>query len=251
MGFTPKTLLVTGGSRGIGAATARLAAARGYRVCLSYVSQPDAAESVVAGIVAAGGQALAIRADMAEEAEIAALFTACDQAFGKLDVLVNNAGYLDRATSIEGVDAARLARLFAVNATGSILCARQAVLRMAPRHGGRGGAIVNVSSRAASLGGTAGLVDYAATKGAIDAFTFGLAKEVAGDGIRVNAVRPGLISTDIHEASGVPDRLNQLVPSVPLGRAGRPEEVAEAILWLASDAASYSTGIALDIGGGR
>ena len=249
-------LLVTGGSRGIGAATARLAAARGYDVALSYLTKPEGAEAVASEIEAAGGKALAIRADMGEPGDIDALFAAVDRTFGRLDVLVNNAGYLEPATPIEHLTPERLAQLFAVNVTGCFLCARQAVLRMAPRHrgqgrDGQGGSIVSVSSRAATLGGTGGLIDYAATKGAIDTFTIGLAREVAGDGIRVNAVRPGLIETDIHQSSGVPGRMAQLVPTVPLGRSGTAEEVAEAILWLASDAASYCTGVLLDIGGGR
>ncbi|NBC34181.1 MAG: SDR family oxidoreductase [Alphaproteobacteria bacterium] len=244
-------LLITGGSRGIGAATARLAASRGYDVCLSYASRPEAAEEVAAEVRAAGGRGLAVRADCGRAEDIDGLFAVLDAEFGRLDVLVNNAGYLDRAAPIEEITAERLARLFAVNVAGCFLCARQAVLRMAPRHGGRGGAIVTVSSRAASLGGTGGLIDYAATKGALDTFTIGLAKELAGDGIRVNAVRPGLVDTDIHENSGVPGRMAQLVPSVPLGRAGTAEEVAEAILWLASDAASYCTGMLLDVAGGR
>ncbi|WP_218944177.1 SDR family oxidoreductase [Marinobacter changyiensis] len=243
-------LLVTGGSRGIGAATARLAATRGYSVCLSYLNNREAAESVVRDIEAKGGGAWAIQADVADQASVVQLFEAVD-ARGQLAALVNNAGILERQMRVDEMDAARLQRVLATNVIGSFTCAREAVRRMSTLHGGKGGAIVNLSSMAARLGAPGEYVDYAAAKGAIDAFTIGLAKEVASEGIRVNAVRPGVIHTDIHASGGEPGRIERVKGSVPLQRGGQPEEVAEAILWLLSGAASYTTGALLDVSGGR
>lgn len=244
-------MLITGGSRGIGAATAKLAAAAGYRVCLSYRSDEAAANAVVDAITRAGGQAMAVTTDVGVEAEVIHLFEAVDRRFGPVSVLVNNAGILEPQCRVEEMDAARLARVFAVNVTGSFLCAREAVRRMSTAHGGAGGAIVNVSSIAARLGAPNEYVDYAAAKGAIDTFTIGLATEVAAEGIRVNAVRPGLIHTDIHASGGEPGRVERLKHGIPMRRGGQAEEVARAILWLASDAASYSTGTFVDVSGGR
>ena len=246
-----KVMLVTGGSRGIGAATARLAAAKGYAICISYVSNETAAQSVAGDIARAGGTALAMRADVAQEADIQRLFKRIDTEFGPLTALVNNAGMIEARQRVEAFDAARLSRLFATNITGTILCAGQAVRRMSSRHGGGGGAIVNLSSAAARLGAPGEYVDYAASKGAIDSFTIGLAKEVADEGIRVNAVRPGLIYTDIHGSGGEPNRVERMKGGVPMQRGGTAEEVASAILWLLSDEASYVTGAVLDVNGGR
>jgi len=246
-----KVMLVTGASRGIGAATARLAAARGYAVCVNYLRQRDAAEAVVAAIARAGGRALAAGADVASEADVARMFDAAEKALGPVTALVNNAGILERQMRLEDMDLARLNRVLAANLTGTFLCSREAVRRMSTRRGGAGGAIVNVSSMAARLGAPGEYVDYAAAKGAVDALTVGLAKEVAGDGIRVNAVRPGLIYTDIHASGGEPGRIERLKESVPLKRGGQPEEVARAILWLASEEASYVTGSFIDVSGGR
>lgn len=246
-----KVLLVTGGSRGIGAAAARLGAAKGYAVCLSYVSNSAAAEQVVADIEQAGGTAIAVQADVAAEADILRLFERIDAAFGPLTALVNNAGVLEPQMRVDAFDTARLTRLFATNIVGSILCAREAVRRMSTRHGGSGGGIVNLSSIAARLGAPGEFVDYAASKGAIDTFTVGLAKEVADEGIRVNAVRPGLIHTDIHASGGEPGRVERLKGVIPMQRGGDAEEVAQAILWLLSDEASYVTGTMLDVSGGR
>ena len=243
-------LVVTGGSRGIGAATARLAAQAGYSVCLSYNSQPQAAGAVVDGIVAGGGDALAVQADVAVEDDVVRLF-ALASSLGPLRGLVNNAGILQRQARLEAMDLARLTRVFAVNVIGAFLCAREAVHRMSTRHGGMGGAIVNVSSAASRLGSPGEYVDYAASKGAVDAFTIGLAKEVAAEGIRVNAVRPGVIRTDIHASGGEPGRVERVKAAVPMLRGGEPEEVAQAIVWLLSDAASYCTGSLLDVSGGR
>jgi NAD(P)-dependent dehydrogenase (short-subunit alcohol dehydrogenase family) len=244
-------MLITGASRGIGAATAKLAAARGYDLCLNYREQSTAADALVEEIRANGGQAIAVQADMADEAQVLQLFARLDQAFGRLDVLVNNAGMLERQMRLEQMDLARWQRVFAVNVFGSFLCCREAVKRMSTRHGGRGGAIVNLSSVAASLGAPDEYIDYAAAKGAIDSMTRGLAKEVAAEGIRVNAVRPGVIDTEIHASGGEPQRVARVSRSVPMGRGGRAEEVAEAILWLASDQASYTNGTLLDVSGGR
>lgn len=246
-----RVMLITGASRGIGAATAKLAAARGYDLCLNYREQSTAADALVEEIRATGGRAIAVQADMADEAQVLQLFARLDQAFGRLDVLVNNAGMLERQMRLEQMDLARWQRVFAVNVFGSFLCCREAVKRMSTRHGGRGGAIVNLSSVAASLGAPDEYIDYAAAKGAIDSMTRGLAKEVAAEGIRVNAVRPGVIDTEIHASGGEPQRVARVSRSVPMGRGGRAEEVAEAILWLASDQASYTSGALLDISGGR
>ena len=244
-------LIVTGGSRGIGAATARLAAQRGYRVCLSYRSSPEAANSVVADIEKAGGEAMAVAADVGVEADVLRLFDTVDRSYGRLDALVNNAGMLERHMRVEQMSAERIERVLRINVLGSFLCAREALRRMSTRHGGCGGAIVNLSSMAARLGAPGEYVDYAASKGAIDAMTVGLAKEVAAEGIRVNAVCPGIIYTDIHASGGEPGRVDRIKSSVPMQRGGSPEEVARAILWLLSDEASYSTGAFIDVSGGR
>nr|MBF0681370.1 SDR family oxidoreductase [Pseudomonas sp.] len=246
-----KVMLITGASRGIGAATARLAAAEGYALCLNYHHREDAAQALLEELRSRGTRAIAVAADVADEGQVARLFAAVDAEFGRLDVLVNNAGMLERQMRLDEMDAARLMRVFAVNVTGSFLCAREAVRRMSTRHGGQGGAIVNVSSIAAKLGAPNEYIDYAAAKGAIDSMTLGLAKEVAAEGIRVNAVRPGVIRTEIHASGGEPGRVERVSASVPMGRGGEAEEVAEAILWLASDKASYASGALLDISGGR
>lgn len=246
-----EVMLITGASRGIGAATARLAAARGYAVCVNYLNRREAADAVVAEIESRGGQAIAVAADVSVEAEVVKLFQAVDQRLGTLTALVNNAGILETQMRVEDIDAARLARIFAANVTSCFLCAREAVRRMSNRHGGSGGAIVNVSSAAARLGSAGEYVDYAASKGAVDTLTIGLAREVATEGIRVNAVRPGFIYTDIHASGGEPGRVDRIKDSVPMKRGGRPEEVAAAILWLLSDEASYATGTFIDLAGGR
>lgn len=243
-------MIVTGGSRGIGAATARLAAERGYAVVVNYVSNADAADDVVGSIEAKGGRAIAVKGDVGEERDIRALFEAADR-FGRLGCLVNNAGIVYRAQTVAEMEFARIDRMMRVNVTGSILCAREAVRRMARSRGGAGGAIVNISSVAAKLGGSGQYVDYAASKGAIDTFTVGLAKEVVEDDIRVYGVRPGIIDTEIHASGGQPHRVADLAPSLPMKRAGTGEEVARAILWLASSEASYSTGAILDVSGAR
>jgi NAD(P)-dependent dehydrogenase (short-subunit alcohol dehydrogenase family) len=244
-------LIVTGGSRGIGAATSRLAAARGYAVCLTYRSNVLAANAVVGEIENAGGKAIAVAADVAVEAEVLRLFDTVDRQLGPVRALVNNAGILERHMRVDEMDAGRLQRVLATNVVGTFLCAREAVRRMSTRHGGGGGAIVNVSSMAARLGAPGEYVDYAASKGAVDAMTIGLAREVAGEGIRVNAVRPGVIYTDIHASGGEPGRVDRIKASVPMQRGGTAEEVAQAILWLLSEQASYSTGTFVDVSGGR
>lgn len=245
------TLLITGGSRGIGAATAVLAAQQGYAVAVNYARNSLAADEVVRHIRAQGGTAITVQAEVSVEAEVLAMFAKIDAKLGRLTALVNNAGVVDVATRVEDLSVARLKRMFDTNVLGSFVCAREAVKRMSTRHGGTGGAIVNVSSVAARLGGAGQYVDYAATKGAIDTFTVGLAQEVAQEGIRVNAVRPGIIDTEIHASGGQPDRAQRLAPLVPLQRPGRADEVAQSILWLLSDAASYTTGSFLDVAGGR
>ena len=244
-------MIVTGGSRGIGAATARLAAERGYAVCVNYRANRDAADIVVGEIAAAGGTAIAVGADVASEPDVVRLFSAVDAALGPLDALVNNAGVLERQTRVEHVDAARIDRIFATNVRGAFVCAREAVRRMSTASGGAGGAIVNVSSRAAQLGAPGEYVDYAASKAALDALTIGLAREVGGEGIRVNGVRAGIIHTDIHADGGEPGRVDRLGPTLPMKRGGDAIEVARAILWLLSDEASYSTGTFIDVAGGR
>ncbi|QEY65743.1 SDR family oxidoreductase [Metapseudomonas lalkuanensis] len=244
-------MLITGASRGIGAATARLAAQRGYALGINYRQQRDSAEALVREIEAAGGRALALCADVGDEAQVLAMFERLDQAYGRLDVLVNNAGMLERQMRLEDMDVARFERVLRANVTGSFLCAREAIKRMSTRHGGQGGAIVNLSSIAARIGAPNEYIDYAAAKGAVDSMTLGLAKELATEGIRVNAVRPGVIRTEIHASGGEPDRVRRVSQSVPMGRGGEAEEVASAILWLASEEASYTSGAFLDVAGGR
>ena len=244
-------MIVTGASRGIGAATAILAAERGYAVCVNYVRNRLRADEVVATIRKAGGRAIAIAADVSREHEILRMYETVDREFGRVTVLVNNAGVLETQARVEDVNAARLLRLFNVNVVGSFLCAREAIRRMSVKHGGTGGSIVNVSSVAARLGAAGEYVDYAASKGAIDTFTVGLAREVADEGIRVNGVRPGFIYTEIHAEGGEPGRVDRIKDSLPMKRGGEAVEVARAILWLASDEASYSTGSILEVAGGR
>ncbi|MDB5884054.1 MAG: short chain dehydrogenase [Polaromonas sp.] len=246
-----QVVLITGGSRGIGAATALMAASRGYAVAVNYSANSLAADEVVRQIRQSGGQAMTVQADVAVEAQVVAMFEKVDARFGRLGALVNNAGVVDQTTRVDAITLARLQRMFEINVFGSFLCAREAVRRMSTRHGGAGGAIVNVSSAAARMGSPGQYVDYAAAKGAIDTFTIGLAKEVAAEGIRVNAVRPGIIDTDIHASGGLPHRARDVAPQVPMQRAGSAEEVAESILWLLGDASSYTTGALLDVTGGR
>ncbi|HEV3008259.1 MAG TPA: SDR family oxidoreductase [Burkholderiales bacterium] len=244
-----KVMIVTGGGRGIGAATALLAAQRGYAVAVNYLRNGEAAERIVGEI--GKGKAIAVAGDVASEADVVRLFRTVDEKLGRVTALVNNAGIVDRRSRVEAMSAERIQRMLAVNVTGSFLCAREAVKRMSTRNGGKGGAIVNVSSAAARLGGPGDYVDYAASKGAIDTFTIGLAKEVGVEGIRVNAVRPGVIRTEIHLTSGDPGRVERIGDSAPLQRAGEADEVARTILWLASDEASYISGALLDVSGGR
>ena len=246
-----KVLLVTGGGRGIGAATARQAAQAGWAVAVNYAANALAADEVVRAIRAAGGRALAVQGDVADEAQVLRMFETVDAKLGRLTGLVNNAGVVDVTARLDEMSVARWRRMFDINVIGSMLCAREAVRRMSTRHGGSGGAIVNLSSAASRLGSPGQYVDYAAAKGAIDAFTIGLAKEVAFEGIRVNAVRPGLIETEIHASGGLPDRVRDLSPQVPMQRGGTADEVAQAIVWLLSDAASYTTMSLLDVSGGR
>ena len=244
-------LVVTGGSRGIGAATARLAAHQGYAVAVNYAANAAAADGVVRDIEATGGRAIAVRADVAREEDVLAMFATVDRELGRLTALVNNAGVVDTPSRVDELSVQRLRRMLDTNILGSFLCAREAVRRMSTRHGGAGGAIVNLSSAAVRLGSPGQYVHYAASKGAIDAFTLGLAKEVASEGIRVNAVRPGLIDTDIHASGGQPNRARELAPQVPMQRPGTAAEVAQAIVWLMGDGASYTTGSIIDVTGGR
>ena len=249
---TPAPLiLITGGSRGMGAATARLAAARGYDVALSYASNAAAAEGVATDVRNLGRRALAMQADSADPQQVARLFEAIDGEFGRIDVLVNNAAILERQSPLENLGFARMQRIFAVNAIGPMLCAQQAIRRMAHRHGGSGGVVINISSASARLGSPNEYVDYAASKGALETFTTGLSKEVAREGIRVNCVRPGHIYTDMHASGGEPGRVDRVKDSIPMGRGGQPDEVARAVLWLASAEASFITGTFLDVTGGK
>jgi len=250
-GTPPKVLLVTGGSRGIGAATALLAAQQGWTVAVNYTAQSLAADEVVHTIRTSGGSALAVQADVADEAQVLRMFETVDAQLGRLTGLVNNAGVVDMKARVDEMSVARWRRMFDINVIGSMLCAREAVRRMSTRHGGAGGSVVNVSSAASRLGSPGQYVDYAAAKGAIDAFTIGLAKEVAAEGVRVNAVRPGLIETEIHASGGLPNRVNELKHQVPMQRGGTADEVAQAIVWLLSDSASYTTMSLLDVSGGR
>ncbi|KQY34455.1 SDR family oxidoreductase [Rhizobium sp. Root483D2] len=244
-------LLVTGGSRGIGAAICRSAAAQGWAVAVNYTSNRPAADAVVAAIEADGGMAIAVEGDVGTQAGIDGIFAAVDNAFGRLDGLVNNAGIVDVPVRIDEITAERLERMLRINVSGSILCASAAIRRMSVRHGGKGGVIVNISSMAAVLGSAGQYIDYAASKGAIDTFTVGLAREVVADGIRVNAVRPGVIDTDIHASGGLPDRARDLGPTIPMQRPGTAQEVADAVLYLLSPSSSYVTGAILNVSGGR
>ena len=249
--MTPRIVLVTGGSRGIGAACCLQAAAAGYDVAVNYARDAAAADRVAAAVRAAGRRAITVAADVAHEDQVLAMFERVDAELGRLTGLVNNAGIVDVPARVDDMSVQRLRRMFDTNILGSVLCAREAVRRMSTRHGGSGGSIVNLSSAASRLGSPAQYVDYAASKGAIDSFTLGLGREVAAEGVRVNAVRPGIIDTDIHASGGLPDRARELAPQVPMKRAGSADEVAAAVLWLLSDAASYTTGAVIDVTGGR
>ena len=250
-GSSAPLILITGGSRGVGAATARLAAAQGYDVAISYINNEAAALGVVADVQALGRRALAIRADSADPEQVAHLFRAIDETFGRIDVLVNNAAIIALQSRFEDLDVARMQRIFAINAIGPMLCAQQAVKRMSFRHSGNGGSVINVSSGAARLGSPNEYVDYAASKGALETFTIGLSKEVAREGILVNCVRPGHIYTEMHASGGEPGRVDRVKDSIPMGRGGEPEEVARAVLWLAGAEASFITGTFLDVTGGK
>jgi NAD(P)-dependent dehydrogenase (short-subunit alcohol dehydrogenase family) len=244
-------LLVTGGSRGIGAAISQLAAQRGWRVAVNYAVNKAAADAVVSKIEAGGGEAFAIKGDVGSASDIAAMFAAVDRHFGRLDGLANNAGIVDAPARVDEMSVERIERMMRINITGSILCAGEAVRRMSSRHGGKGGAIVNISSMAAVIGSPCQYVDYAASKAAIDTLTVGLAREVASEGVRVNAVRPGVIDTEIHASGGLPDRARDMAPGIPMKRAGTAEEIADAVLYLLSPSASYITGAILNVSGGR
>ncbi|MDF2488731.1 MAG: Short-chain dehydrogenase/reductase [Pseudomonas sp.] len=246
-----KVILITGASRGIGAATALLAARQGYRICINYHADDAAAQQVLEQVRALGAEAIAVRADASVEDEVVQLFQRIDHELGSLTALVNNAGTIAQQSRVEDMSEFRLLKMMKTNVVGPMLCAKHALRRMSRRHGGQGGSIVNVSSVAARLGSPAEYVDYAASKGALDTFTVGLSKEVAGEDVRVNAVRPGYIHTGFHALSGDPDRVSKLEPGIPMGRGGQPEEVAAAIMWLLSDQASYATGTFIDMGGGR
>jgi NAD(P)-dependent dehydrogenase (short-subunit alcohol dehydrogenase family) len=246
-----KVVLITGGSRGIGAATARLAAARGYDVCVNFHTNRDAAGLVVQDVQATGSRAVAVAADVSVEADVVRLFEACDTSFGRLDALVNNAGILETQMRVDAMEAPRISRVLATNVIGPFICAREAVRRMSTKYGGRGGAIVNVSSGASRLGSPGEYVDYAASKGALDTMTIGLSREVAEEGIRVNSVRAGHIYTELHASGGEPNRVERVKDMVPMKRGGSPDEIANAILWLLSDEASYTTGAFIDVAGGK
>lgn len=246
-----KVIVITGGSRGIGKATAIKAAEKGYAVCVNYKSNKEAADEVVNAINNSGGKAIAVKADIAVEEDVIRLFKAVDESLGNITALVNNAGMLETQSLVVNMSVERFERVFATNVIGTFLCAKEAVKRMSLQNGGEGGAIVNVSSKASTHGGPFEYVDYASSKGAVDTFTKGLAKEVAADGIRVNAVRPGVIYTDIHASGGEAGRVDRIAPTVPMKRGGQPEEVADTILWLLSDEASYVTGVLVDVTGGR